>query len=544
MKRNSVNKKAHSIDFKQSNQRLSSNVHETFVKPKFELTNESLGYYKAKVAEYSSYNNNATSNSNYKKSNQLNQLSQLNQLNQLNQLSQLNLTTKLRDELRMSMLHSIDAKLKSANYEQDKKHTVERESTNSIAKKVIPGLNDLRNSTRGKASDNHAVESSQEQLKRKPPTAAEETLRNWQNWQIDHMSAAFPKVTEKRANVSQDLQGQLKSLNGHLETQQQRTTKDKATASTESVDYQASKLSDGTISQGNATSVNKVVSLMPARCATFVFNGKEALYAVNTTNGMIRTYNEDRVSIVINVKPKLEWKGRRWPNCSYFSVFDGHGGSLCADFLKDNLHKMILENKHFPDNTALAIQMGFAQAEHEFCKFALKQTNIEKSGSCAVVLLIVDEKVYIGNVGDSRAIVSELRGQLASNLTRDHKPNDARERERIESSGGKVMRNNYLDNYKFLTPMLSNRLNELPFRVYPGGLSVSRSFGDVASKEVQLGGNPNALIAKPDIYVYSIDKRTDFIFVGCSIIRRRRVRQMGNEGDRRLDVELHEKWQG
>jgi len=270
----------------------------------------------------------------------------------------------------------------------------------------------------------------------------------------------------------------------------------------------------------NAGNPNKNVSLMPARSSSFIFHGREAFYSVNTTNGMIRTYNEDRVSIVINIKRKTDWKAPRWPNCSYFSVFDGHGGALCADFLKDNLHKLILENPNFPDNPVAAIEEGCAQAEHDFCKFALRQTNIEKSGSCGLVILLVDDKAYIGNVGDSRAIVSELSGKMSVNLSKDHKPEEAREKERIERAGGKVMKNNYLETYKFLMPMLNTRLNELPFRLYPGGLSVSRSFGDITAKDVALGGNPQVLIAKPDIFVYTIEKKTDFIFIGCGLIRR------------------------
>ena len=81
------------------------------------------------------------------------------------------------------------------------------------------------------------------------------------------------------------------------------------------------------------------------------------------------------------------------------------------------------------------------------------------------------------------------------------------------------MKNNYIETYKFLVPMLNTRLNELPFRLYPGGLSVSRSFGDIMAKDIQLRGNPNVLIAKPDIFVYTVDSRTDFIFVGCELIR-------------------------
>jgi protein phosphatase 2C family protein 2/3 len=28
--------------------------------------------------------------------------------------------------------------------------------------------------------------------------------------------------------------------------------------------------------------------------------------------------------------------------CSFFGVYDGHGGSGCADYLRDNLHQFII----------------------------------------------------------------------------------------------------------------------------------------------------------------------------------------------------------
>ena len=51
---------------------------------------------------------------------------------------------------------------------------------------------------------------------------------------------------------------------------------------------------------------------------------------------------------------------------------------------------------------------GFQKAEAYFLKNVSGTTGegIEKSGSCAIVCLIVDDTVYIANVGDSRAIMS------------------------------------------------------------------------------------------------------------------------------------------
>ena len=53
-----------------------------------------------------------------------------------------------------------------------------------------------------------------------------------------------------------------------------------------------------------------------------------------------RNYNEDRVAIILNImKPKSkEVQNDYWPKCSFFGIYDGHGGSGCADFLRDSLH--------------------------------------------------------------------------------------------------------------------------------------------------------------------------------------------------------------
>lgn len=50
---------------------------------------------------------------------------------------------------------------------------------------------------------------------------------------------------------------------------------------------------------------------------------------------------------------------------------------------------------------------GFANAEKKFIELCQNEQGIiDKSGSCAIVALIVEEMCYIANVGDSRAILS------------------------------------------------------------------------------------------------------------------------------------------
>jgi len=65
-------------------------------------------------------------------------------------------------------------------------------------------------------------------------------------------------------------------------------------------------------------------------------------YGANTNQGIVRTYNEDRVAIILNItRPKNKPTDLTWPSCSFFGVYDGHGGNTCADFLRDYLHQFV-----------------------------------------------------------------------------------------------------------------------------------------------------------------------------------------------------------
>ena len=68
--------------------------------------------------------------------------------------------------------------------------------------------------------------------------------------------------------------------------------------------------------------------------------------------------------------------------------------------------------------------MEYAQSLHQGKQDPQGYDNVDKSGSCAIITLIVDEVVYVANVGDSRAILSGQRGQKIYCLSKDHKPNE------------------------------------------------------------------------------------------------------------------------
>ena len=246
-------------------------------------------------------------------------------------------------------------------------------------------------------------------------------------------------------------------------------------------------------------------------------------YAANTNQGIVRNYNEDRVSINININQPKNYKGETpWPKASFFSVYDGHGGNKCAEFLRDNLLNLICDNTYFPNDVKSAIKFGFEQVDKKFLEQSVKNgAIIETSGSCALILLIIENKIYIANVGDSRCLISMQNGLIRRDVTRDHKPNYPYEKERILSNGGNV--------YQTKTPFNPNNENGTqsdnnennlillgPYRVHPGSLSVSRTIGDAAAKLSDFGGNPNVVISEPDIYCYDLEKDdVDFLILGC-----------------------------
>jgi serine/threonine protein phosphatase PrpC len=51
--------------------------------------------------------------------------------------------------------------------------------------------------------------------------------------------------------------------------------------------------------------------------------------------------------------------------------------------------------------------------------------------------------------------------------------------------------------------------------VFPGRLSVSRTFGDIEAKRAKYGGNPNVIISDPEIISFQLKDNFDFFLIGC-----------------------------
>jgi len=119
---------------------------------------------------------------------------------------------------------------------------------------------------------------------------------------------------------------------------------------------------------------------------------------------------------------------------SYFGVFDGHGGAGCAQFCRDTLHHKLLASPALSLDPAAALVEAFTASDAQF--IAQHGVQGDTSGTTAIVGLLRGEDLFIGNLGDCRAVLSH--NGKALELSEDQKPTLTREQERIRREGGTV----------------------------------------------------------------------------------------------------------
>ena len=221
-------------------------------------------------------------------------------------------------------------------------------------------------------------------------------------------------------------------------------------------------------------------------------------YAYNTSNGNIRNYNEDTISI-----KKIILNNNN--NFYFFAIYDGHGGNNCSLYLQKNLYNNI---KEF---SSKSLQKAIYETEQNFLlneSMDINKNLKDTSGSCGIISIIQKNKCIIANIGDSRIVI--FKNYKIELVTTDHKPNNEKEKNRITKAGGQIYKNN--NNF----PIYQNgKKIETPWRVLPGRLSVSRTFGDVEAKYEKFGGKEGVIIACPDIYEIELNKSFNFMVIAC-----------------------------
>ncbi|KAJ8613596.1 hypothetical protein CTAYLR_006129 [Chrysophaeum taylorii] len=215
----------------------------------------------------------------------------------------------------------------------------------------------------------------------------------------------------------------------------------------------------------------------------------------------VRDAMEDRAAVVQDLLHVA-----RSP-CSYVAVFDGHGGSNCAAFLRKQLHLHLADDLakiHGEWNevsTKAAMTAAFLRADERF----ISSSGKPQAGSTAVVALVTTKLLCCANVGDSRAVL--CRGGDPIPLSEDHKPSRKDEAARIKAAGGFVIHKRVM-----------------------GELAVSRAFGDAELKKSiseLVGDSAEApppptpaskkkrrlVVAEPDIRVDDLNPADEFVLL-------------------------------
>ena len=222
-------------------------------------------------------------------------------------------------------------------------------------------------------------------------------------------------------------------------------------------------------------------------------------YSYCTNQGNVRDYNEDTITVI-----KLN-RNNNLDSFYFFAVYDGHGGNGCSIFLRDNLHNFIL------DFSKESLIKAIEESENIFCKkYAIDDKGELKdpSGSCGIITMIKDNKLIIANVGDSRLVI--FKKSKCDFFTIDHKPGSESEKNRITNAGGRIYQTP-----SFIPLFQNGQEIEIPWRVLPGRLSVSRTFGDIEAKDEKFGGMKNVVCAIPDVTEIEIDSNFSFCVIGC-----------------------------
>ncbi|KAK7304746.1 hypothetical protein VNO77_42633 [Canavalia gladiata] len=201
-----------------------------------------------------------------------------------------------------------------------------------------------------------------------------------------------------------------------------------------------------------------------------------------------RPYMEDTHICIGDLGKKFNYNILSEEAVSFYGVFDGHGGKSAAQFVRDHLPRVIVEDVNFPLELEKVVKRSFLEIDAAFLKTSSHDPSLS-SGTTALTAIIFGRCLLVANAGDCRAVLS--RQGRAMEMSKDHRPNCINERMRIESLGG-FIDDGYLN----------------------GQLGVTRALGDwhlEGMKEMSERGGP--LSAEPELKLMTLTKEDEFLII-------------------------------
>ena len=198
----------------------------------------------------------------------------------------------------------------------------------------------------------------------------------------------------------------------------------------------------------------------------------------------------------------------------YMSVCDGHGieGHFVSGFMKEilpydmsenlKLCNLMTENEKEKEKIYQIIKETFIIANEKLVDN--EDINSLFSGSTCVSVIYTPEKLIVPNIGDSRAVLGRLINKekneyKAIDLSRDHKPTEKDEAQRIIENDGRIQP--FTEEGEFVGPQrVWIKEEEVP------GLAMTRSFGDRVAATV-------GVMSEPEIKEFLFDEGDKFMII-------------------------------
>ena len=227
----------------------------------------------------------------------------------------------------------------------------------------------------------------------------------------------------------------------------------------------------------------------------------ESICQVGYSGPGILKYNQDNFFVYNNLNDEND--------VLFVGVCDGHGilghdvSKYLISHLPSNLNKALKKTrKYIRDKKTLYPTMKevFIKTNEDLCKN--DDIDTQFSGSTCVTIILTKNKIISGNVGDSRAVMGRCENGVWKNidLTKDQKPDNPKEKERILKRGGRIESYKDENGNDFGPKRVWLKEADIP------GLAMARSFGDEVAASV-------GTISEPEIECFDITEDDKFIII-------------------------------